>query len=145
MGGAPAVLVSSTIARVRQRGMTLGEPRPRGGDDCAREPRRARSAAVVLGNLHDVDFVGYNARKTTWDDPRLPSMVDAGAPQYRQDYRRKIVYFRASRKCRRSPDRRRQVRHAGAVGRSSRTVGQFRDHAVPAGGPPQAAYGQVRG
>ncbi len=40
-------------------------------------------------------FVDHNTRTTTWDDPRLPSTVDADAPQYKRDYRRKIVYFRS--------------------------------------------------
>jgi E3 ubiquitin-protein ligase NEDD4 len=39
-------------------------------------------------------FVDHNTRTTTWDDPRLPSQVDADAPQYKRDYRRKVVYFR---------------------------------------------------
>ncbi|KAH9989537.1 hypothetical protein BJV77DRAFT_1016981 [Russula vinacea] len=39
-------------------------------------------------------FVDHNTRTTTWDDPRLPSAVDADAPQYKRDYRRKVVYFR---------------------------------------------------
>jgi E3 ubiquitin-protein ligase NEDD4 len=40
-------------------------------------------------------FVDHNTRTTTWDDPRLPSAVDADAPQYKRDYRRKVVYFRS--------------------------------------------------
>ena len=40
-------------------------------------------------------FVDHNTRTTTWDDPRLPSTVDADAPQYKRDYRRKVVYFRS--------------------------------------------------
>ncbi|KAN0132131.1 hypothetical protein V8E53_010050 [Lactarius tabidus] len=40
-------------------------------------------------------FVDHNSRTTTWDDPRLPSKVDADAPQYKRDYRRKVVYFRS--------------------------------------------------
>ncbi|KAI9454451.1 HECT-domain-containing protein [Lactarius psammicola] len=42
-----------------------------------------------------VYFVDHNTRTTTWDDPRLPSTVDADAPQYKRDYRRKVVYFRS--------------------------------------------------
>ncbi|KAI0294622.1 hypothetical protein B0F90DRAFT_1890995, partial [Multifurca ochricompacta] len=40
-------------------------------------------------------FVDHNTRTTAWDDPRLPSAVDADAPQYKRDYRRKVVYFRS--------------------------------------------------
>ena len=41
-------------------------------------------------------FVDYSTRMTTWDDsdPRLPLAVDANAPQYKREYRQKVVYFR---------------------------------------------------
>ncbi|EGO23806.1 hypothetical protein SERLADRAFT_439115 [Serpula lacrymans var. lacrymans S7.9] len=42
-----------------------------------------------------VYYVDHNTRTTTWDDPRLPSNVDSNAPQYKRDYRRKVVYFRS--------------------------------------------------
>ncbi|KAF9241124.1 hypothetical protein BU15DRAFT_87357 [Melanogaster broomeanus] len=42
-----------------------------------------------------VYFVDHNTRTTTWDDPRLPTNLDASAPQYKRDYRRKVIYFRA--------------------------------------------------
>jgi E3 ubiquitin-protein ligase NEDD4 len=42
-----------------------------------------------------VYFVDHNTRTTTWDDPRLPTNVDDNAPQYKRDYRRKVVYFRS--------------------------------------------------
>ncbi|KIJ62633.1 hypothetical protein HYDPIDRAFT_176429 [Hydnomerulius pinastri MD-312] len=42
-----------------------------------------------------VYFVDHNTRTTTWDDPRLPTNLDAGAPQYKRDYRRKVIYFRS--------------------------------------------------
>ncbi|KAI9455588.1 hypothetical protein BJY52DRAFT_1188306 [Lactarius psammicola] len=60
------LLILSTIARVRQRGMTLG------GDERSRESPRARSSAIGLGNAHDID-----------------------PAQYKRDYWRKIVYFRS--------------------------------------------------
>ena len=41
-----------------------------------------------------VYFVDHNTHTTTWDDPRLPSTVDADAPQYKRDYERKVDYFR---------------------------------------------------
>lgn len=42
-----------------------------------------------------VYFVDHNTKTTTWDDPRLPSEVEEGAPKYKRDYRRKVVYFRS--------------------------------------------------
>ncbi|KZP31501.1 HECT-domain-containing protein [Athelia psychrophila] len=42
-----------------------------------------------------VYFVDHNTRTTTWDDPRAPTQLDANAPQYKRDYRRKLIYFRA--------------------------------------------------
>lgn len=47
-----------------------------------------------------VYFVDHNTRTTTWDDPRLPSSVDDNAPQYKRDYRRKVIYFRSQPKMR---------------------------------------------
>ena len=41
-----------------------------------------------------VYFVDHNTRTTSWDDPRLP-ISDDNAPQYKRDYRRKVVYFRS--------------------------------------------------
>ncbi|EPQ55532.1 HECT-domain-containing protein [Gloeophyllum trabeum ATCC 11539] len=40
-------------------------------------------------------FVDHNTRTTTWEDPRLPSEPGADAPQYKKDYRRKLIYFRS--------------------------------------------------
>ncbi|KAJ8482507.1 hypothetical protein ONZ45_g14927 [Pleurotus djamor] len=48
-------------------------------------------------------FVDHNTRTTAWDDPRLPSSVDDSAPQYKRDYRRKVVYFRSQPKMQVSP------------------------------------------
>ncbi|KAF9013244.1 hypothetical protein BDQ17DRAFT_1536926 [Cyathus striatus] len=50
-----------------------------------------------------VYFVDHNTRTTTWDDPRLPTNVDDNAPQYKRDYRRKVVYFRSQPKMRMLP------------------------------------------
>ncbi|KAH8825350.1 hypothetical protein DL96DRAFT_1612904 [Flagelloscypha sp. PMI_526] len=47
-----------------------------------------------------VYFVDHNTRTTSWDDPRLPSNLDDNAPQYKRDYRRKVVYFRTQPKMR---------------------------------------------
>jgi E3 ubiquitin-protein ligase NEDD4 len=46
-----------------------------------------------------VYFVDHNTRTTSWDDPRLP-ISDDSAPQYKRDYRRKVVYFRSQPKMR---------------------------------------------
>jgi E3 ubiquitin-protein ligase NEDD4 len=45
-----------------------------------------------------VYFVDHNTRTTTWEDPRLPGQVDDNAPQYKRDYRRKVIYFRSQPK-----------------------------------------------
>ncbi len=45
-----AVLISVIVTCARQRGMTLS-----GDDHGACEPRRARSAAIGLGDAHDID------------------------------------------------------------------------------------------
>ncbi|KAI3649535.1 hypothetical protein MP228_005167 [Amoeboaphelidium protococcarum] len=50
-----------------------------------------------------VYFVDHNTRTTTWDDPRLPSNVDDNAPQYKRDFRRKLVYLRAQPAMRTEP------------------------------------------
>lgn len=48
-----------------------------------------------LANTSRVYFVDHNTKTTTWDDPRLPSSLDQNVPQYKRDFRRKIVYFRS--------------------------------------------------
>ncbi|KND02049.1 NEDD4 family E3 ubiquitin-protein ligase [Spizellomyces punctatus DAOM BR117] len=48
-------------------------------------------------------FVDHNAKITTWDDPRLPSSVDQNVPQYKRDFRRKLVYFRSQPGMRPTP------------------------------------------
>lgn len=40
-------------------------------------------------------YVDHNTQKTTWDDPRLPSALDADAPQYKRDFRQKVVSLRS--------------------------------------------------
>ncbi|KAF7314296.1 E3 ubiquitin-protein ligase [Mycena kentingensis (nom. inval.)] len=47
-----------------------------------------------------VYFVDHNTKTTTWDDPRVPTALDDSAPQYKRDYRRKVVYFRSQPKMR---------------------------------------------
>ncbi|KAI0049149.1 HECT-domain-containing protein [Auriscalpium vulgare] len=69
-------------------------------------PQPAAATRAALGPLPSgwemrmtstqrVYFVDHNTRTTTWDDPRMPSTVDGDAPQYKRDYRRKVVYFRS--------------------------------------------------
>ncbi|KAF9468470.1 hypothetical protein BDZ94DRAFT_1153978 [Collybia nuda] len=53
-----------------------------------------------LTSTSRVYFVDHNTRTTSWDDPRLPTHVDDSAPQYKRDYRRKVVYFRSQPKMR---------------------------------------------
>lgn len=48
-----------------------------------------------LTNTARVYFVDHNTKTTTWDDPRLPSSLDQGVPQYKRDFRRKLIYFRS--------------------------------------------------
>jgi len=42
-----------------------------------------------------VYFVDHNTKTTTWDDPRLPSSLEVNVPQYKRDFRRKLIYFRS--------------------------------------------------
>ncbi|KAG0058420.1 hypothetical protein BGZ89_001298 [Linnemannia elongata] len=48
-----------------------------------------------LTNTARVYFVDHNTKTTTWDDPRLPSSLDQSVPQYKRDFRRKLIYFRS--------------------------------------------------
>ncbi|KAK6198657.1 uncharacterized protein RJT21DRAFT_122243 [Scheffersomyces amazonensis] len=48
-----------------------------------------------LTNTARVYFVDHNTKTTTWDDPRLPSSLDQSVPQYKRDFRRKVIYFRS--------------------------------------------------
>ncbi|KAI8866511.1 HECT-domain-containing protein [Ramicandelaber brevisporus] len=42
-----------------------------------------------------VYYVDHHTKTTSWDDPRLPSSLDQSVPQYKRDFRRKLIYFRA--------------------------------------------------
>lgn len=44
-----------------------------------------------LTNTARVYFVDHNTKTTTWDDPRLPSSLDQNVPQYKRDFRRKVI------------------------------------------------------
>ncbi|KAK9764617.1 E3 ubiquitin-protein ligase pub1 [Basidiobolus ranarum] len=50
-----------------------------------------------------VYFVDHNTKTTTWDDPRLPSSLDQNVPQYKRDFRRKLIYFRSQPGLRPAP------------------------------------------
>ncbi|KAJ3332713.1 hypothetical protein HDU76_013326 [Blyttiomyces sp. JEL0837] len=56
-----------------------------------------------ITNTNRIYFVDHNSKITTWDDPRLPSNVDQNVPQYKRDFRRKLVYFRSQPAMRTSP------------------------------------------
>ncbi|KAK0244090.1 hypothetical protein EDD85DRAFT_806675 [Armillaria nabsnona] len=81
------------------------------------DPRRANQPVIPPTNAHQlgplpsgwemrltstgrVYFVDHNTRTTSWEDPRLPGVVDDNAPQYKRDYRRKVIYFRSQPKMR---------------------------------------------
>ncbi len=49
-------------------------------------------------------FVDHNTKTTTYDDPRIPSPLDENVPQYKRDYRRKLIYFRSQPAMRLQPD-----------------------------------------
>jgi E3 ubiquitin-protein ligase NEDD4 len=50
-----------------------------------------------------VYFVDHNTKTTTWDDPRMPSSLDQNVPQYKRDFRRKLIYFRSQPAMRAQP------------------------------------------
>ncbi|KAI5989086.1 hypothetical protein EDD15DRAFT_2286487 [Pisolithus albus] len=68
---------------------------------CLPEDRNAKLGPLPSGwemrltSTNRVYFVDHNTRTTTWDDPRVPTDLDSNAPQYKRDYRRKLIYFRS--------------------------------------------------
>lgn len=42
-----------------------------------------------------VYYVDHNTKTTTWSDPRLIDAADAAIPQYKRDFKRKLIYFRS--------------------------------------------------
>jgi E3 ubiquitin-protein ligase NEDD4 len=58
---------------------------------------------IRLTSTARVYFVDHNTRTTTWDDPRLPSSLDANVPQYKRDFRRKLIYIRSQPRMRAQP------------------------------------------
>jgi len=76
------------------------------------DPRRGQGAPLTISNLGPLPsgwemrltsarrayFVNHNIKTTTWDDPRvvgLPLTLETNVPQYKRDFRRKLVYFRS--------------------------------------------------
>jgi E3 ubiquitin-protein ligase NEDD4 len=49
-------------------------------------------------------FQDHNTQATSWDDPRLPSSVDADVPEYKKDYQRKLALFRSQPHFRLAPE-----------------------------------------
>lgn len=50
-----------------------------------------------------VYFVDHITHSTTWDDPRLPSSVDANVPEYKRNFQQKLAYFRSQPELRQKP------------------------------------------
>ena len=50
---------------------------------------------IRLTSTARVYFVDHNTKSTTWDDPRMQSTFGASVPQYKRDFRRKLIYFRS--------------------------------------------------
>ncbi|KAJ3096349.1 hypothetical protein HK100_005589 [Physocladia obscura] len=46
-----------------------------------------------ITNGNRIYFVAHANEITTWDDPRMPSAGDANIPQYKRDFRKKVIYF----------------------------------------------------
>ena len=40
-------------------------------------------------------FIDHATKTTTWQDPRLPDLNDSSIPQYKRDFKRKLLYFRS--------------------------------------------------
>lgn len=74
-----------------------------------------------------VYFVDHNTRTTAWDDPRAPGTLDRDAPQYKRDYRRKVIYFRSQPAMRVDSGRKCEVRvrRARVLEDSFREVGRI--------------------
>ena len=58
---------------------------------------------MLSKSLGDVDLAAIDTKTTTWDDPRLPSSLDQNVPQYKRDFRRKLIYFRSQPALRTQP------------------------------------------
>lgn len=84
----------------RQQYIRMYGPNSVGGSTIAQQPVSQLGPLpsgweMRLTNTARVYFVDHNTKTTTWDDPRLPSSLDQGVPQYKRDFRRKLIYFRS--------------------------------------------------
>lgn len=92
---APAPVQASSVPP--RPGSTV---RPAGATATATNPVVPQLGALPSGwemrqtSTSRVYFVDHNTKTTTWDDPRLPGTVSADGPQYKRDFRRKVIYFR---------------------------------------------------
>ncbi|KAJ3093996.1 hypothetical protein HK100_006322 [Physocladia obscura] len=48
-----------------------------------------------ITNTNRMYYVDHESKITTWDDPRMPSPGGDNIPQYKRDFRKKVVYFRS--------------------------------------------------
>ncbi|KAJ3096251.1 hypothetical protein HK100_005607 [Physocladia obscura] len=48
-----------------------------------------------ITNTNRIYYVDHASKITTWDDPRMPSAGGDNIPQYKRDFRKKVVYFRS--------------------------------------------------
>lgn len=78
---------------------------------CASRARRASTSLTTSMQTFPLrrwspkplTFSTLSTKTTTWDDPRLPSSLDTNVPQYKRDFRRKLIYFRSQPALRPSP------------------------------------------
>ncbi|KAL8711312.1 MAG: hypothetical protein Q9220_004209 [cf. Caloplaca sp. 1 TL-2023] len=85
----------------RQQYIRMYGQNPTGGNTTIQTQPVSQLGALPSGwemrltNTARVYFVDHNTKTTTWDDPRLPSSLDQNVPQYKRDFRRKLIYFRS--------------------------------------------------
>ncbi|KAH9967964.1 hypothetical protein BC827DRAFT_460325 [Russula dissimulans] len=59
--------------------------------------------SMQLSSKNYLYFSDSNTKTTTWNDPRLPWMADESVPQYKRDFRRKLIYLRSQPEMRPQP------------------------------------------
>ncbi|KAF9425256.1 hypothetical protein BGZ94_007691, partial [Podila epigama] len=85
----------------RQQYVRMNDPRNANSQVAVHQQPVSQLGALPSGwemrltNTARVYFVDHNTKTTTWDDPRLPSSLDQSVPQYKRDFRRKLIYFRS--------------------------------------------------
>lgn len=104
-----ATQIASQLAIAQQQTASLLGPLPSGWE-------------MRMTNTARIYFVDHSTKITTWDDPRIPSSVEydifylihtaivkayrtnsQNVPQYKRDFRRKLVYFRSQPAMRPAP------------------------------------------